>query len=92
MKLRLNGKYQEFNQETINLVDLLLHAGIAKPELVSVQVNGNFIKREDFASTVIKNSEEVDFLFFMGGGSSQNLDIEQDDSNNIKVRRASQIE
>jgi sulfur carrier protein len=68
MKLKVNGKDKEFSQETVNVTELLTLSGVAKPDLVSVQVNGNFIKRENFSSTTVKNGDEADFLFFMGGG------------------------
>jgi sulfur carrier protein len=70
MKLKLNGTEQEYAEDKIKLTELLIKAGVAKPELVSVQLNGNFVNREEFSSTITKNGDEVDFLFFMGGGSS----------------------
>ncbi len=73
MKLKLNGSEQQFEQESIKLTELLSIAGVAKPELVSVQLNGNFVNREDFAQSTIKNGDEIDFLFFMGGGSGKNM-------------------
>jgi sulfur carrier protein len=72
MKLKLNGSEQKFEQESLKLTELLAIAGVAKPELVSVQLNGNFVNREDFALATIKNGDEIDFLFFMGGGSGKN--------------------
>jgi sulfur carrier protein len=45
---------------------------VTKPELVSVQLNSSFVKRDAYEQTVIKENDEVDFLFFMGGGSLTN--------------------
>jgi len=42
---------------------------VAQPEMVSVQVNGEFLPRENFNSTLIYDGDEVDFLYFMGGGA-----------------------
>jgi sulfur carrier protein len=39
------------------------------PEAVSVQLNGNFVKRENFSTTHLKENDEVEFLYFMGGGT-----------------------
>jgi len=72
MKLKLNGTETEYKQENLKLTELLSNAGVAKPELVSVQLNGNFVNRDLFSSTLVNNGDEVDFLFFMGGGSEQN--------------------
>ena len=72
MKLKLNGTETEFGQENLKLTELLTNAGVAKPELVSVQLNGNFVNRDFFSTTLVTNGDEVDFLFFMGGGSGLN--------------------
>ena len=40
MKLKVNGKEQEFDQTQIGLIELLQQNKVTKPELVSVQLNG----------------------------------------------------
>jgi sulfur carrier protein len=37
--------------------------------MVSVQLNGEFVDRQQFAATMFKEGDEVDFLYFMGGGN-----------------------
>ncbi len=68
MKLKVNGKEQEFIQLQIGLIELLQLNKVTKPELVSVQLNGFFVKREAYQETILNENDEVDFLFFMGGG------------------------
>jgi sulfur carrier protein ThiS len=34
-----------------------------------VQLNGNFVKTADLAVTRVKEGDEIDFLYFMGGGA-----------------------
>ncbi len=70
MKLTINGEKKEIVPESITVTDLLAHQGVAMPDMVSVQVNGDFIEREAFDSRVVGDGDEVDFLYFMGGGSS----------------------
>ncbi len=36
--------------------------------MVSVQLNEEFVKKENYDSTAIKENDSVDFLYFMGGG------------------------
>jgi thiamine biosynthesis protein ThiS len=72
MILKVNGKEQTFDSKEIRLTDLLQQNKVTKPELVSVQLNGSFVKREIYQETVVKENDEVDFLFFMGGGSLSN--------------------
>lgn len=68
MKIKVNGNDQQLEQSDVNVLDLLRLNNVAKPELVSVQLNGNFVNREVFQNTSIKENDEVDFLYFMGGG------------------------
>lgn len=67
MKIQVNSKIQEHEDE-ISLADLLVKNKVEMPEMVSVQINGEFIKRENFKTTIIKEDDTIDFLYFMGGG------------------------
>ena len=67
MKIQVNSKIQDLEKE-ISLADLLVKNKVAMPEMVSVQLNGEFVKRENFKTTIIKEDDTVDFLYFMGGG------------------------
>jgi sulfur carrier protein len=67
--IQLNGKSQEI-AAPISLLDLLKNNNVEQPDMVSIQVNGEFVSRENFETTLIQPNDEIDFLFFMGGGSS----------------------
>jgi len=67
-KIQVNGIDQEA-ETPIALIDLIKINKVEQPEMVSVQVNGEFVIREDFSSKQINEGDEVDFLYFMGGGS-----------------------
>lgn len=69
MIIKVNGKDQEFSNVHIGLIELLQKNNVTKPDLVSVQLNGYFVKREVYNETIVSENDEVDFLFFMGGGS-----------------------
>lgn len=71
MQLTINGEKKEVTPETMTVTELLAHQGVEMPDMVSVQVNGDFLEREAFDSRVVKEGDEVDFLYFMGGGSSR---------------------
>lgn len=68
MKITVNGKEQQFANPEISLMELLKQNNVRQPDMVTVQLNENFVNREDFEKTIIMDGEEVDFLFFMGGG------------------------
>jgi sulfur carrier protein len=67
-KIRVNGKEQEV-EIPIVLFDLIKKNNVEQPDMVSVQLNGEFVLRENYSSTEINEGDEVDFLYFMGGGS-----------------------
>ena len=41
---------------------------VETPEYVTVSVNEEFVENGDFASHVLNDGDEVEFLYFMGGG------------------------
>ena len=68
MQLSVNGKDFAAVAATLSIAQLLKDAGVENPEMVSVQLNGAFVGREDFALKMLCEGDAVDFLYFMGGG------------------------
>ena len=66
-QITVNGNNQEVTLP-LTLDQLITLNQVANPEMVSVQINDNFIEREKFASTQIYDGDIIDFLYFMGGG------------------------
>ncbi len=69
MEIKVNGESQTLELESVNVNELLIKNDVKQPEMVSVQLNGIFVQREEFGSKEVKHGDEVDFLYFMGGGS-----------------------
>ena len=67
-KIQVNGEAQEV-QLPISLSELIKQNDVQQPEMVSVQVNEDFVDRSEWEKTQIQEGDSVDFLFFMGGGS-----------------------
>jgi sulfur carrier protein len=67
-QIKVNGKEQVINSP-LSLSELLIINNVAEPNMVSIQVNGSFVVREDYDTTQLNENDEVDFLYFMGGGS-----------------------
>jgi len=67
-KIQVNGKEQEYNNPSLSIIELIKLNNVSQPEMVSVQINGEFVDREEYTTTLIKDGDEVDFLYFMGGG------------------------
>ncbi len=68
MIIKVNGEAFSTETETTAIIDLLKEKKVEMPEVVSVQLNGNFVKRENFNTTLLNENDEVEFLYFMGGG------------------------
>ncbi|MDR2087344.1 MAG: sulfur carrier protein ThiS [Dysgonamonadaceae bacterium] len=67
IKITVNGKTQDLENAT-TITQLIALNNITQPDMVSVQLNEEFISQEDYESIELKNGDEVDFLYFMGGG------------------------
>ena len=67
MEIIINGERQKL-EDGLNITKLLLITEVDQPEYVSVQLNGDFAERDKFDETILKEGDEVDFLYFMGGG------------------------
>lgn len=68
MQITINGEKTEIATEEIPVTGLLKMKDVDSPDMVSVQVNGEIVDRADFDSTIIRENDEVEFLYFMGGG------------------------
>lgn len=66
-KISVNGKAQEF-ETPISIAELIKLNNVAQPSMVSIQLNGQFVNRDDFDTTTVSDGDELDFLYFMGGG------------------------
>lgn len=68
MKIKVNGKDQSIQKNAVSVSELLKRNKVGSIEMVSVQLNGNFIDKNDFDKISLKENDELDFLYFMGGG------------------------
>ncbi|MFH1283826.1 MAG: sulfur carrier protein ThiS [bacterium] len=68
MKIKVNGKERSYEKETLSVALLLEVDKVEHPDMVTVQLNGKFVNKEDYATVHIKDADAVDFLYFMGGG------------------------
>lgn len=66
VKIKLNGKESEIKTGA-TVSDLLLKWKI-RPELVTVEVNENILQKLDYETTPLKAGDNVEFVFYMGGG------------------------
>ena len=66
-KIIVNGEPQEV-QLPITVAQLIKLNDVQQPDMVSVQVNLDFLDRGDYDNHQLSEGDEVEFLYFMGGG------------------------
>ena len=69
MKLVINGE-EVTSKGGLNVSELLVEQEVKMPEMVSVEINGQILRRGEFDTTVLNEGDKVEFLYFMGGGSA----------------------
>ncbi len=67
MKVTINDKEKEM-QENVSIIELLKLENVKMPDMVSVELNGVILKRDEFEKTGVKENDKINFLYFMGGG------------------------
>jgi len=69
MKISVNGK-ETILDNGVTIKELLEKEYVEMQEYVTVQVNENIIPRDSYKTHIIKDSDTVEFLYYMGGGSN----------------------
>jgi len=69
MNLTVNGKKTVIaDKESLSIFGLLDELNVSDPLYVTVELNGDIMERTNFDSTLVRDADEIEFLYFMGGG------------------------
>lgn len=68
MIIKVSGEEKEI-QDGVTVTEILVFEKVDQPDMVSVQLNEEFVDRDQFSTTVLKQGDDIDFLYFMGGGT-----------------------
>jgi thiamine biosynthesis protein ThiS len=68
MKIVVNGE-EVSSKDNLTVNELLVEQKVKMPDMVSVELNGQILRRNEFEATTVKEGDKVEFLYFMGGGS-----------------------
>jgi len=66
LEIILNGKPEVLENE-MSISDLLSRKNI-RPEVVTVELNDSILERAAYDSTLVKNGDRLEFVYYMGGG------------------------
>ncbi|MBO5209356.1 MAG: sulfur carrier protein ThiS [Lachnospiraceae bacterium] len=69
MKIIVSGEVKEV-KDNLTIAELIELEKVETPQYVSVSVNDEFAKSENFATDKLHEGDVVEFLYFMGGGSN----------------------
>ena len=67
MVITVAGEKKEV-KDGLTLPELIVQENVEMPEYVTVSINDEFVASEDKATTVLKDGDNIEFLYFMGGG------------------------
>lgn len=67
MFITVAGEKKEY-KDGLTLPELIAAENVDMPEYVTVSINEEFVETEKKESTVLKDGDVIEFLYFMGGG------------------------
>ena len=70
MKIAINGKERIIDTGSITVTELLKVVNVESPDMVSVQLNGEFVNKDRMDTAHVKDGDVIEFLYFMGGGAA----------------------
>lgn len=67
MTITVAGKKKEYT-EGLTVKQLIEAENVENPLYVTVTINDDFVKSDEFETKRISDGDEIEFLYFMGGG------------------------
>ena len=67
MKITVAGVQKEV-ADGLTVAQLIVDENVETPQYVPVTINDEFVENGTFEQTVLKDGDNVEFLYFMGGG------------------------
>lgn len=67
MKITVSGTKKEV-KDGLTIAELIEQEQVQTPMYVTVSVNNEFVRSQDFNTQKLADGDVVEFLYFMGGG------------------------
>jgi sulfur carrier protein len=67
MNITVAGTKKEV-ADGLTVAQLIVDENVETPQYVTVTINDDFVESGTFDTTVLKEGDSVEFLYFMGGG------------------------
>lgn len=65
----INGETETIDEKEVSISRLLAIKQVESPDMVSVQLNGKIVARQQYDQQLLAADDEIEFLYFMGGGA-----------------------
>ena len=67
MKITVAGVNKEV-RDGLTVAQLIIDEKVETPEYVTVTVNDEFLESDQFGTTELNEGDNIEFLYYMGGG------------------------
>lgn len=67
MTITVTGVKKEV-ADGLTLAQLVIDEKVETPEYITASVNDDFVSSSSFEETVLRDGDNVEFIYFMGGG------------------------
>jgi len=67
MRLKINGRNEEFKAETLSITGVLREMNYTLPELI-IKYKGEIIREEDFDKVILRDNDEILIIHVFAGG------------------------
>ena len=67
MKIILNNREEVFEKDTMNITELLQVKNFTF-KIITIKLNGKFIKKEDYDVALVKDGDDVAAIHLLTGG------------------------
>ncbi|CCZ40224.1 thiamine biosynthesis protein ThiS [Clostridium sp. CAG:122] len=68
MTITIAGEKKEYAEGT-TIAQIIEAEKVENPLYVTVSLNDDFVDKDTFDTTTVKDGDSIEFLYFMGGGS-----------------------
>ena len=74
MKITVAGVTKDV-ADGLTVAQLIEQEKVETPQYVTVTINDDFVESGTFVTTVLKDGDNVEFLYFMGGGQKWHIQM-----------------
>lgn len=67
-RIKVSGEEKDI-ENGLTIAQLLELENVEMPQYVSVSINEEFVPSEEISSRIVSDGDEVEFLYYMGGGA-----------------------